>query len=36
VGYACGVHSSHRPEAIYGAGVLPDSGYESGPFSTHR
>ncbi|PSN67037.1 hypothetical protein BS50DRAFT_600579 [Corynespora cassiicola Philippines] len=35
VGYACSLHSSHRPEALYdlhGAGVLPDSGYGSAAY----
>ncbi|KAF2450723.1 hypothetical protein P171DRAFT_348495 [Karstenula rhodostoma CBS 690.94] len=36
VGYACSSHGSHRPEAAYGTGVLPDSGYGSGAYSTHR
>jgi hypothetical protein len=33
VGYACSSHGSHRPQYVYNAGVLPDSGYESGTFS---
>ncbi|KAF1993881.1 hypothetical protein P154DRAFT_549338 [Amniculicola lignicola CBS 123094] len=34
VGYACGSHSSHRPETAYDSqnGVLPDSGYGSGAY----
>lgn len=36
VGYACSVHSSHRPEAVGGSGVLPDSGYGSGAYTTQR
>lgn len=32
VGYACSSHSSHRPQATYNAGVLPDSGYGSGAY----
>ncbi|KAF2033153.1 hypothetical protein EK21DRAFT_59317 [Setomelanomma holmii] len=32
VGYACGIHSSHRPETAFNTGVLPDSGYGSGAF----
>ncbi|EOA91466.1 uncharacterized protein SETTUDRAFT_84977 [Exserohilum turcica Et28A] len=32
VGYACNVHSSNRPEIAHHGRVLPDSGYESGPY----
>lgn len=32
VGYACGMHSNHRPETTYNTGVLPDSGYGSGGY----
>ncbi|KAF2839209.1 hypothetical protein M501DRAFT_934349 [Patellaria atrata CBS 101060] len=32
VGYACQLHTSHRPDThpVPGHGVLPDSGYQSG------
>ncbi|KAF1914182.1 hypothetical protein BDU57DRAFT_500280 [Ampelomyces quisqualis] len=32
VGYACSVHSNHRPESTYNTGVLPDSQFGSGLF----
>lgn len=35
VGYACASHSSHRPETFHG-GVLPDSGYGSGAYTSER
>lgn len=33
VGYACNIHSSHRPVVAYHAGILPDSGYGSDSYS---
>ncbi|KAF2751337.1 hypothetical protein M011DRAFT_464071 [Sporormia fimetaria CBS 119925] len=36
VGYACAAHTSQRPDAYRGAGVLPDSGYSSYGYSSRR